>query len=207
MPIDLAPLVNLAAACAPSLDQGTLLSVVKVESGFEPLAIGVNTTPSRRLAPASREQAIDAASKLLAAGANIDLGLGQINSRNLTRLGLTVSDVFDPCINLAMSAKIIIEGYGRSSPRPGQERQALLTALSLYNTGHPRRGFENGYVARVVSAAGQLAPAIAAIKASASEPMSLQPPIASPAWDVFADRHDPSIASVFSPAQPTGVFP
>jgi type IV secretion system protein VirB1 len=47
MPIDLTSLITLAAACAPSIDQGVLLSVAKVESGFEPLAIGVNSKPRR----------------------------------------------------------------------------------------------------------------------------------------------------------------
>ena len=209
MPIDLTSLITLAAACAPSIDQGVLLSVAKVESGFEPLAIGVNSKPRRSLAPISRQQAVDTASKLIAAGANIDLGLGQINSRNLAPLGLTVSDAFDPCINLASSAKILIEGYGRSGSQRGQEHQALLTALSLYNTGHRRRGFENGYVARVVRTASQLAPRIAALT-PALEPASPQPPAAPsapPAWDVFAAGRVQAAALIFSPAPQTGVSP
>lgn len=209
MPIELSSLINLAAVCAPAVEQGALLSIAKVESGFEPLAIGVNGRSPRRLAPASRQQAIETASKLIAAGENIDLGLGQINSKNLSRLGLSVSDVFDPCINLAASAKIFSQGYVRANLSPGQERRALLTALSLYNTGHPQRGFENGYVAKVVNAATQLGPAILALQAEAPEAIIAPQPVPSapPTWDVFAKARAVSVSFVFSPATLKGVSP
>ncbi|MEI9891358.1 MAG: hypothetical protein WDN45_13185 [Caulobacteraceae bacterium] len=54
------------------------------------------------------------------------------------------------------------------------EQAALKTALSYYNTGHPARGFTNGYVAKVANAADRIVPAIAgASVANLSEVLAL----------------------------------
>lgn len=206
MPIDPATALGFSIACAPGVDPQTLLAVVKVESGFEPLAIGVNGRPAKRLRPASREEAVGAASRRIAAGENLDLGLGQINSRQLQRLGLSLHDVFDPCANLAASARILVEGYNRSRRLGTYEQRAVREALSLYNTGDRERGFRNGYVAKVVQAAGQLAPvsrdAARPAVASRADPVALPEP---PLWDAFARARMRRAAFVFSPN--TGSLP
>ena len=86
----------LARACAPAVSPQTLISVVKVESGLDPLVIGVNGRPHRSLRPATLAGAIVQARTLIAGGADVDLGLTQVNVRNLNRLGLRVEDAFDP---------------------------------------------------------------------------------------------------------------
>src|SRR5690606_27037110 len=104
---------TLAAQCAPQVAAETLLAVAKVESGFNPLAIGVNGKPQVRVRAADRRDAIAQASALISAGRSVDLGLAQINSRNLAWLGLTVEDAFDPCRNIAASARLLQDGYAR----------------------------------------------------------------------------------------------
>ncbi|MEO8112766.1 MAG: conjugal transfer protein, partial [Phenylobacterium sp.] len=106
-------------------------------------------------------------------------GIAQINVANLDRLGLSLADAFDPCANLAASARVLADGYRRAAPAAGEEQRGLRTALSYYNTGHPDRGLRNGYVTKVVAAAARLSPA--ATPARAVAPPRAEPP----AWDVF----------------------
>lgn len=176
----------LAAQCAPSVAAETLLSVAKVESGFDPLAIGVNGAPAIHVQASSRQEAVEKAAALVADGRSIDLGLAQINSRNLDWLGLTIDEAFDPCRNLAASARVLKDGYARGVRREAGEQPALLEALSYYNTGDPDRGFRNGYVAKVTTAAAAIVPALKSA-ASPALPASSQERDASrqPAWAVF----------------------
>ncbi|WP_407213997.1 transglycosylase SLT domain-containing protein [Enterobacter kobei] len=72
------------------------------------------------------------------------MGLVMINSNNLSSLGITVEQVFKPCINLRASQTILKDCYStalKSNP-PGQI--ALRHALSCYNTGSQVRGFQTG---------------------------------------------------------------
>jgi type IV secretion system protein VirB1 len=187
----------LASECAPTVAAETLLSVAKVESGFNPLAIGVNGKPAIRVGATTRREAVEKASELIAAGRNVDLGLGQINSRNMDWLGLSVAAAFDPCRNLAASARLLADGYARGVDRRRGEQPALLTAFSYYNTGDPDRGFQNGYVAKVTKAAAAIVPAIGT---QGSGPMaeSVAPP--HPAWDVFGAAEMPAgfVIRIFS---------
>lgn len=191
MAISLAAALALAAQCAPTIAPATLLSVIQVESRFEPLAIGVNGTPRIAVAPISVDDAVARARPLIAAGRSIDLGLAQINSKNLAWLGLSLREVFEPCANLQAAARILQNGYGRSDPERIGEQAALKTALSYYNTGHPARGFSNGYVAKVATAAERIVPAIGGrglARLSESAPVA-PAEIPSPPWDVFGEVH------------------
>lgn len=181
MLLDLATFLTLATSCAPAVAPTTLLAVARVESGLDPLAIGVNGPAKSRTQARSIEDAVRQAEGLIAAGRDIDLGLAQINVRNLDRLGLSVSDAFDPCRNLSASAQVLAEGYRRALPTSGPGQAALRTALSFYNTGHPDHGIRNGYVAKVIANAGGPA-------SGAPEAVTLPVPATAPVarWDVFA---------------------
>ena len=179
MLLDLATFMTLATACAPTVAPTTLLAVARVESGLNSLAIGVNGPAVLRYQARTTEDAVRQAEHLIAAGRDVDLGLAQINVRNLQRLGLTVADAFDPCRNLRASARILVEGYQRALPASGPGQAALRIALSIYNTGHPDRGVRNGYVARVVAKARLTG-------LDAAEPVGRAPSSAPAAsWDVF----------------------
>jgi len=160
MILDLAAAYALAQICAPGVAAETLLSVVHTESAFDTLAIGVNRGPSALARPRTPQEAARIARKLIADGANLDLGLAQINTANLARLGLSVEDAFDPCRNLAAAGELLAANYHAVRGRTANEQAALRTALSLYNTGRTDRGFRNGYVAKVEAAARSLVPAL-----------------------------------------------
>lgn len=203
--LDLALVLTLSAQCAPGISPATLAAIAHAESRFNPLAIGVNRGAAVRQ-PRTRSEAIQVAQRLISAGTNIDLGLGQINSSNLAWLNLSIEDAFDPCRNLAAAATVLRAGYDTAS-WPNNPQHALRVALSRYNTGHPARGFRNGYVARVEASAARLgligsdaSPTPGTVSSSPSRP---GPPIAAlpPDWDVFArSRGSPSI--LFTPAAP-----
>jgi len=197
MPIALAAFLTLAQACAPSVAPVTLGSVVRIESGFDPLVIGINSPRRERVTPKSTAEAVSTAERLIAAGDSIDLGLGQINSRNLAWLGLSVAESFDPCRNLAAAARVLKADFDRAGRTPGDEQTALRTALSYYNTGDAGRGFRNGYVAKVTAAANQIVPALSTV-ADAAVPAAPSPEPPPAAWDVFARPSTPTAGFVFA---------
>lgn len=143
-----ATILGLASQCAPNVAPQTVLAIVHTESRSQPLALNVNGAkqPAR---PKNIVDAIATAQRYVAAGYSVDLGLGQINSRNMRRLGLTWDTVFDPCTNIAALGRVLSENY-RSVADGRHPQTALRLALSMYNTGSPSRGFRNGYVAKVV---------------------------------------------------------
>lgn len=140
----------LAQACAPSVHPDTLAAIIRTESQFHPFAIGINGNKPLAHQPKTAQEAATLAKTLMAQGHSIDLGLGQINSANLARLGLSVEDAFDPCANLAASSLILVQNYLRASKQTHTPQMALRQSLSAYNTGNFEKGFENGYVTKVL---------------------------------------------------------
>ena len=201
MILELAVVAQLAARCAHTVAPETMLAIVRTESGFAPLAIGVNPEPARGLPAASLRpdtaaEAVTTAAELLRQGRRVDLGLAQLSHANLPRLGMTLADAFEPCRNLAAGARILREGYAAALRTEADPQRALRVAFSRYNTGHPERGFANGYVVRVQGAAEVVVPAIrlrgeaaAAPQRLATDPAPEPPdddPDAPPEWDVWA---------------------
>lgn len=193
--LDLAMVLALAQNCAPSTAPSTLAAIAHVESRFDPLAIGVNRGSGPVSRPRTAEEATGVARALISRGANIDLGLAQINSRNLDWLGLSVAEAFDPCRNLAAAAQVLEAGYQPIDDTNAGRQRALRIALSRYNTGHAERGFRNGYVGKVERAARRLflnwpthAPSA---RIDTRSPASVaEPEPVAPAWDVFARAGD-----------------
>ena len=199
-------LLTLAMQCAPTVAPETVLAIIRTESNGKPFALNVNggRQPARQYSAAAATQI---AQRYVAAGYSVDLGLGQINSRNMRWLGLTWDTVFDPCTNVQALGRVLTTNY--NSAIAGRDPQtALRVALSMYNTGSQTRGFRNGYVSKVVGNAGVAStatpyrseiPAVAiAVSASvdlhenlAAENTALSPPILQsrpappPKWNVF----------------------
>jgi type IV secretion system protein VirB1 len=186
-----AMVLSLAAQCAPQAAPETLLALARVESGLDPLAIGVNG-PGPKPRPRSADEAVATASRLIATGVNVDLGLTQINSANLDSLGLTVTSAFAPCRSVAAGAALLAAGYRTAKTASDGAQAAARTALSLYNTGDPQRGFRNGYVARVVAAAGLARDA----------PPDPPDPRPRAAWDAFGDLSSAAFVTSPSPSKP-----
>ena len=187
MVLPLAAALALAHQCAPAVAPQTLLAVVQVESRFDELAIGINGPAPGRLAPKSVREAVASARTLISSGRNVDLGLGQINSRNLSRLGLAVEDAFDPCANLGAASRVLSDAYVQGGAGRAGPQVALRRALSIYNTGTPERGLTNGYVQKVAGAAAALVPPLQAARGGAPTAAGPEEPPARPSWDVFGD--------------------
>ncbi len=134
-------LLALVQECAPAVEQETLAALVKVESGFNPYAIGiVNGRLVRQ--PKNKEEAIATAQALEAAGWNYSLGLLQINKHNLPTYNLTISEAFNPCANLRVGAQILNECHNRAKKETKDKRQALSMAFSCYYSGNFKTGFD-----------------------------------------------------------------
>lgn len=153
--------ISLAHQCAPNVQPTTLQAVVRIESGFNPYAIGVVGGRLVRQ-PRDREEAVATAKALDAQGINFSMGLGQVNKTNLARYGLTYETAFDPCANLRAGSAILHDCYQRASAAMGQVTAALRAAISCYYSGNFTRGEAadaNGtsYVQRVVANAQTVA--------------------------------------------------
>ena len=192
-PLSVSEFGQLALRCGPSVAPSTLASIARTESGFEPLSINDNTTGTSGV-PATRDIAIQIASKLLEAGHSVDIGIMQINSANFARFGLTLEGAFDPCKSVAAGAAVLAGGYAGGATHEGQQ-SALRVAISRYNTGDAQRGFANGYVHKVELAAGRIVPALDVGAAPAAMDSQSQPttapvapvdPNAPPSWDVWS---------------------
>lgn len=151
--MDAATFLALVLVCAPQVHADTAGALVRVESGFNPWAIGVVGGALERQ-PRHRAEALATARALQRAGWNFSVGLGQINVGNFQRLGLTLESAFDLCTNLAAMQTVLAECFERATARPAATRQqALHHALSCYYSGNFNTGFRHGYVRRVISAA------------------------------------------------------
>ena len=201
-----AAILALASQCTPSVAPETVLAIIQTESSGDPFALNVNGGRQ----PARQTNSADAAAtarRYVAAGYSVDLGLGQINSRNMRWLGLTWETVFDPCTNVAALGRVITANYNAAIA--GRDPQtAVRVAISMYNTGSQTRGFRNGYVAKVVGNAGVTVAAVsygtglpsvvvaapassdlhellATENAAPQAPMSKPRPAPPPEWNVF----------------------
>src|SRR5260370_15682166 len=126
---------SLAAQWGQPVAPKTIVAEAAVESGLDPLAIHDNTT-GRTFHPATVEEAMKISTQLDTAGGNYDVGLMQINRRNFDWLHLTLAGAFDPRRSIEAGA-------------------AVMVSMSRYNTGN-LRGFENGYVEKVLAAGQRL---------------------------------------------------
>ena len=144
--------LDLAQNCAPQIATETIAAVVSIESVFQPFAIRINTDRPLAEQPKTRAEAIETATILISEGHDIDLGLGGINSGNLGRLGMSVSDTFDFCLNIKASAALL-EGYYQIALQGGATTaQAEVVMLrSYFGNGDASVGEMVGYDSRVLA--------------------------------------------------------
>lgn len=137
----------LALQCAATIHPDTSLDIAKVESGFNPYAIGV-VGQNKGIFPHNLNDALAHVDRLKGQGKNFSLGLMQINQSNFKRYNVTAEQLFDPCTNLSVYEKIITDCYTRG--------KTLKRALSCYYSGNfdtgqkPEQPFANtSYVQRI----------------------------------------------------------
>lgn len=117
----------LAMQCAATVHPDTAQDVARVESGFNPLAIGV-VGQKKGIFPANLPEALAHVNRLRGEGRNFSVGLMQINQANFRRYHMTAARLFDPCTNLSIFEKIITDCYQRGGSLP--------RALSCYYSGN-----------------------------------------------------------------------
>ncbi|CNI37239.1 TriA protein [Yersinia thracica] len=125
-----AAFLSLALQCASTVHPDTAHDVARIESGFNPYAIGV--VGQKGLFPTNKEDALTHVKRLRAEGKNFSVGLMQINQANFKQYGVDAAVLFTPCVNLSVFEKIITDCYLRG--------KTMLRALSCYYTGN----FESG---------------------------------------------------------------
>lgn len=149
---------SLLRRCAPEVHPVTMGAIVRQESGGNYLVIGDDGDFSlpraqrvqQSIYPVSLTDAVRIAADLDSKGHVFGVGLGQVTNRNLKRMGVSVSEAFDPCRNLQLSRDILLGNYQDAEKQYGSGQGALLAAISKYNTGSFVNGHRNGYVAKVV---------------------------------------------------------
>ena len=144
-------LIGLCAA--PSVPHDLVYSIVQTESaGYVYALSGSYQNSHYSLLPieiSEQQYAISVAEASLAHNVNISLGLMQINSWHIQRMGATAKSVFDPCNNVLIGSAILQESIARlcSDEMTHQCRQAVLRE---YNTGRSEvSDAGQRYVARV----------------------------------------------------------
>jgi type IV secretion system protein VirB1 len=161
-------LVELMSRCAPTVHPTTLSAIIRTESGGNKYALAdagpghlpwrIRKNMVRSFYPQTLQDAAGIARGLIDKGHIVAIGLTQLSSRNLKRLGLTVEEVLEPCTNLRSGGQILTEFYMNALKKYQEPNQALLAAISAYNTGNFQNGFSNGYVKTVLSASLQQVP-------------------------------------------------
>jgi type IV secretion system protein VirB1 len=154
---------ELAARCAPSAAPDTLQAVALTESALHPFALSLNYPAtvaayndlnnqevylSRQ--PETLAEGIRWAHWFHSHGYTVSIGLMQINSENAARFGVTVRQLFDPCINVAIGARMLGEIYSTTQHSAKADVSSLMSTFSAYNSGSFTTGLKNGYAATVM---------------------------------------------------------
>jgi type IV secretion system protein VirB1 len=116
--------------------------VVRVESSYNPFAIGVVGGRLVRQ-PHDLQEALSTVRMLESRGYNFSLGLAQVNRYNLAKYGIdSYEKAFDTCTNLQAGSRILAECYSRADGDWGK-------SFSCYYSGNFVTGFRHGYVQKI----------------------------------------------------------
>lgn len=142
-------LSSLIQHCVPSIAQASMMSIVQIESRGNPLALGLNKGYKLQFQPQTKAQAHKWVEYLDKHNYNFDIGLAQVNIKNINKSEYSATDVLDPCTNLKLGSSILIKNYTNALVYSKSSSEAWQKAISAYNTGNFHSGFTNGYVGRV----------------------------------------------------------
>jgi type IV secretion system protein VirB1 len=93
-----------------------------------------------------------------ARGYTVSVGLMQVNIENARLFQLTPIQLLDPCTNISVGAALLADNYRNGIEHHQEPQQALLDAISMYNSGSATMGYTNGYVDTVLRNAPPSAP-------------------------------------------------
>jgi type IV secretion system protein VirB1 len=159
-------LTTLFATCAPHVHPETLRALIAVESAGNPYAVslnrpeqladaGVKVSDFYTRQPTSTADGLQRAHRLLSLGLTTSIGLAQINIEQAPHFQLTLAQLFDPCTNLTVAQRILMDCDRAQHHDRGNAKSRLHRTLSCYNAGNYETDYTNGYVARVVNAAAR----------------------------------------------------
>lgn len=131
IPMTLAAVVRY---CAPAVAPQTALAIIKIESDGRPFAID-DDTAHRSYFPQDRQAAVRMASRLLAQGHTLDVGLMQVDSIYFRSDAASLERIFDPCVNVSTGSSILVRAYRWSAQVYGPGKVALYHAFEAYNSG------------------------------------------------------------------------
>jgi type IV secretion system protein VirB1 len=153
----------VVARCAPGAAFDTMLAVATTESALYINAISLNRpiqvahrfgySHSRielSRQPKDKDEALRWLHWFAAHGYTVSVGLMQINIENGPRFGVRPEQLLEPCTNITIGATLLAQIYGGALAHSNTPDQAILDALSVYNSGSYERGYTNGYVASVL---------------------------------------------------------
>lgn len=150
--------------CQIDVPASVMHHVVKVESSYNPYAIGVVGGRLLRQ-PTNLAEAVATAEMLAQRGYNFSLGLAQVNRYNLSKYGLqNYAAAFQVCPNLRAGARILRECHGRANGHWGR-------AFSCYYSGNFTTGYRHGYVQKVEASMRAAAPATGASRPGLAIPV------------------------------------
>ena len=84
-------------------------------------------------------------------GYTVSIGLMQINSENVAKYGVAVRQLFDPCTNVAIGARLLGEIYSITPHSGKPDLNTLMSTFSTYNSGTFTTGLKSGYASTVMS--------------------------------------------------------
>jgi type IV secretion system protein VirB1 len=135
------PGIELTNCTGLAVPHEVMHHVVRVESSFNPYAIGVVGGRLVRQ-PKTLPEAVATVRMLERRGYNFSIGVAQVNRYNLGKYGLdSYEKAFDVCPNLQAGSRILAECYQRS--------QDWGKSFSCYYSGNFVTGFRHGYVQKI----------------------------------------------------------
>ena len=206
---------TLAQQCAPAIAFDLLAALSAVESGFDPLA--VIDGPKRELA-ATVGHAVAAAVGVTDQGREVGVGLTGIGAAKLARLGVSLSEAFEPCRNLSAAQAVIEDTYHAAEQRgltgAGADRYVIrswwrpdgrfATAEAYAEAVRQESARANDHLKHPVRGTG--APRVATADTTPANPEKASPPsslaaeVATPSmrepaapWDVFGQSRGTAV--------------
>ena len=153
---------SLTHVCASTVPTDTLAAIARTESALYPFALSINypQTAARNAGfanstmllarqPATLAEAVGWATWFESHGYTVSIGLMQVNTQTAKLYRVSLQQLFDPCANVRTGAAIITTYYHQSHRSVPSTSEALLNAISAYNTGNTNSGYSNGYVGGV----------------------------------------------------------
>jgi len=135
-------LVTMLLACSLAADNSMTQAMVEIGSQNKPLMVSVAGGETKTFPTEAAATAF--ASKEVAQGHSINIGLMQIPSRWLEPYHLSMSDMFRPCKNMVIATRIVNDMREQClvTKRTPAITNMQACALSIYQTGDPEQGIE-----------------------------------------------------------------